>query len=303
MRHRLTWLAPAALALLLVPAPAPATVARDSRLFCWKATSPTTEVYLLGSIHLGKKEWYPLAKEIDGAFEKAKYLVLEADPAKADALQLQQLVFQHGLYTGDDSLSKHVPAETLKATLDLAASLGLPAASIEKMKPWFVAMTLAVVSIQKLGYSPEFGIDRHFSGRAKEKSKEILELESMEFQIKLLAGFANDVQAKYLAATVEESGRSREQMEKMVESWRKGDLAEFEKETVAKPREKRPDLAEFYRKMIDDRNEGMARKIEGYLKTKDIHFVVVGAAHLVGEKGIVKLLEKSGAKVEQIEAR
>jgi hypothetical protein len=51
--------------------------------------------------------------------------------------------------------------------------------------------------------------------------------------------------------------------------------------------------------MIDDRNDGMAKKIDGYLKTKDVHFVVAGAAHLMGEKGIVKLLEKAGYKVEQ----
>ena len=47
----------------------------------------------------------------------------------------------------------------------------------------------------------------------------------------------------------------------------------------------------------------MAKKVEGYLKTKDVHFVVAGAAHMVGEKGIVKLLEKAGHKVEQIEAK
>ena len=301
MRHRLIGLTLAGLALLLQPAPA--AVARGTKLFLWKATSPTTEVYLLGSIHLGKKEWYPLAKEIDGAFEKSKVLVLEADPAKADQVKLQQLVFQHGLYAGDDSLAKHVPAETLKATRDLAASLGIPAASLDKMRPWFVAMTLSVISIQKLGYSPEFGIDRVFAGRAKDQNKEVLELESMEFQIKLLAGFADDLQAKYLAATVDESAKSKEQMEKMVESWRNGDVGTFEKETIAKPREKHPELAEFHKKMIDDRNEGMAKTVEGYLKTKDVHFVVAGAAHMVGEKGIVKLLEKAGYKVEQMEAR
>jgi uncharacterized protein len=301
MRHRLIGLTLAGLALLLQPAPA--SVARGTKLFLWKATSPTTEVYLLGSIHLGKKEWYPLAKEIDGAFEKAKVLVLEADPAKADQLKLQQLVFQHGIYAGDDTLAKHLPAETLKAVNDLAATLGVPAGSFDKMKPWFVAMTLSVVQIQRLGYSPEFGIDRVFAGRAKEQSKEVLELESMEFQIKLLAGFGDDVQAKYLAATVEESGKSKEQMEKMVESWRTGDVAEFEKETIAKPRQKHPELAEFHRKMIDDRNEEMAKKVEGYLKTKDVHFVVAGAAHMVGDKGVVKLLEKAGYKVEQVEAK
>src|SRR5687768_9330145 len=65
MRRRLPWIVLTALALLLPSASAPASAERGSKLFLWKATSPTTEVYLFGSIHLGKQEFYPLAKEIE----------------------------------------------------------------------------------------------------------------------------------------------------------------------------------------------------------------------------------------------
>jgi uncharacterized protein YbaP (TraB family) len=300
MRSRL-WLALAGFALLVHPTSAPAA-ARGTKLFFWKATSPTTEVYLLGSIHLGKKEMYPLAKEIEGAFDKAKYLVLEADLTKVDNVKIQQMVFEKGIYGGEDSLGKHVPAETLKGVTDLAATLGIPAASIEKMRPWFLAMTLTLIGIQKLGYSPEFGIDKHFAEQAKDKGKEILEVESMEFQIKLLAGMSDDLQAKFLASTVEESANTKERMEKILESWMKGDLAVFDQEMIKKPREKHPEQAEFHVKMIDDRNAGMARKIGEYLKTKDVHFIVLGAAHMVGDQGIIRLLEKDGFKVEQVES-
>jgi uncharacterized protein len=44
----------------------------------------------------------------------------------------------------------------------------------------------------------------------------------------------------------------------------------------------------------------MVAKIEGYLKSKTGYFVVVGAGHLVGEKGIITLLQKKGYKVEQL---
>ena len=46
-------------------APAPAT----KKAIFWKVTSPTSTVYLLGSIHLGSKDMYPLPKEIEDAFE------------------------------------------------------------------------------------------------------------------------------------------------------------------------------------------------------------------------------------------
>ena len=44
----------------------------------------------------------------------------------------------------------------------------------------------------------------------------------------------------------------------------------------------------------------MAEKIEGYLKGKEEVFVVVGAAHLIGEKGILKLLGDKGYHMEQV---
>jgi uncharacterized protein YbaP (TraB family) len=301
MRRRLPWLALTGLALLFLPPTAPAAVERGSKLFLWKATSPTTEVYLFGSIHLGTKDFYPLAREIEAAFERSKYLVVEADETKLDVTKLQQLALEHGLYGPPDSLSKHASPETMKALGTLCENLGLPVASVEQMKPWLLAMTLSSLSLVKLGYSPDLGIDRHFSRAAKDK-KEILELESMEFQIKLLAGLSDELQTKFLELTVEEAGNAKDRMEKIVAAWKKGDAAAIDEEMLKKRAGKNAAQAEFQAKLIDERNVSMAKKIGEYLKTKDVHFVVVGAAHLIGEKGIVRLLEKDGFKVEQQEA-
>jgi uncharacterized protein YbaP (TraB family) len=43
----------------------------------------------------------------------------------------------------------------------------------------------------------------------------------------------------------------------------------------------------------------MAEKIKEYLSTNNTYFVVVGAAHLVGDKGIAKLMEKAGCSVRK----
>jgi uncharacterized protein YbaP (TraB family) len=54
------------------------------------------------------------------------------------------------------------------------------------------------------------------------------------------------------------------------------------------------------KKFVDDRNVAMTGKMEEYLKGKDPVFVVVGAAHIVGDKGIAKQLRDKGYKVEQL---
>ena len=49
------------------------------------------------------------------------------------------------------------------------------------------------------------------------------------------------------------------------------------------------------------RNLGMENKIEEYLNdTTKTYFVVAGAGHMVGDKGIISLLIAKGYKVKQL---
>jgi uncharacterized protein YbaP (TraB family) len=53
-------------------------------------------------------------------------------------------------------------------------------------------------------------------------------------------------------------------------------------------------------KLLDDRNVTMAARLDEYLKGKEPAFVVVGAAHIIGDKGLAKQLRDKGYKVEQV---
>jgi len=56
----------------------------------------------------------------------------------------------------------------------------------------------------------------------------------------------------------------------------------------------------IYEKLIYERNRNMVSKIEEFLRTKETYFVVVGAGHLVGKKGIIEMLRGKGYPVEQL---
>jgi uncharacterized protein YbaP (TraB family) len=61
-----------------------------------------------------------------------------------------------------------------------------------------------------------------------------------------------------------------------------------------------PRMSSIIDKLYNKRNEKMASKIQEYLKTKETYFVVVGAGHLVGSKGIIEILREKGYTVEQL---
>jgi len=79
---------------------------KPRRFLMWKAASPTTTVYLVGSIHLGDSSMYPLPKEAESAFAAAKVLAVEINIKNADQAKMVGLIQKYGLYTGDDSLRK-----------------------------------------------------------------------------------------------------------------------------------------------------------------------------------------------------
>jgi len=269
---------------------------KPRRFLMWKATSPTATVHLVGSIHVGDQGLYPLPAEVESAFTAAKVLVVEINIKNTDLARTAGLVQQKGMYGGEDSLSKHISRETSTALDDFCSKHNLPRAAIEQAKPWFVAVTVTALSWQQAGEDPKLGIDMHFLDESKPPQR-IDELETVESQLALLAEATEDEQRALLASSLKQSDKTKEMIKQIQAAYVSGDPAALEKimEEQAETGSKT-----LTKKFLDDRNVTMASKIEEYLKGKGQAFVVVGAAHIVGDKGIARMLRDRGYKVEQV---
>ena len=269
------------------------------KLFLWKVTSPTNTAYLLGSIHVATKDFYPLPAEIEKAYAASAALAVEVDLTKVDAAAMQAALMEKGTYPVGDSVAQHVPKETLAKMREYFDRKGMPGGALEQFRPWALSLTITMLEMQAMGYSAEHGIDKHFMDA--NDGKPIIELESADAQIELLSGFPEKLEAEFLGATLESMDDSKKLMGQMVQAWKTGDAALLERVTITDPLKQRPELKGVYAKMFDERNAKMAEKIEGFLKKREqSHFVVVGAGHLIGDKGILKLLAKKGYQVEQV---
>src|SRR4051794_13635579 len=269
------------------------------RLFFWKVTVASNTVYLLGSIHVGSEAFYPLADEIENAFADSKVLVVEVNTNKVDSSDLEAQLADKGMYEERDSLAKHVSGPTLQKVRAYFAAKGLPAEQMERFRPWALSMTITQLEMQSLGFKSELGVDKHFVD--KPGGRPVLELESAEAQMELLGGLDEKQEAALLVSTLDSASKTKALMRKTVAFWKTGDAAGMEKLLVTDPLRKQPDLRPVFAKLFDERNAKMAGKIDGYLKKPKMpYFVVVGAGHLIGNKGIVRLLERKGYKVEQV---
>ena len=269
---------------------------KPRRFLMWKATSPTTTVYLVGSIHLGDSSMYPLPKEVESAFAAAKVLAVEINIKNADQSKMIGLVQKYGLYTGDDSLTKHLPKDTQTALDDYCTRHNVPRMGMEQLKPWVVAVTIAAMAWQQAGEDPSLGIDMHFLDESKPPQR-IDELETMESQLSIFADATEEEQQSMLASTLKQGDKIKDIIKRTQAAYVAGDP-----DALQKIMEEQDDMGSksLEKKLLDDRNVFMTGKMEEYLKGKDSIFVVVGAAHIVGSKGIAKQLRDKGYKVDQV---
>ena len=267
---------------------------RPRRAFCrfstnrsWKASSPTTTVYLMGSIHVGDKSLYPLPEAVESAFAAARVLAVEINVKNVEQSKAVKLVQQYGMYSGEDSLLKHIPKETADALASFCEKNGFPIVAAEKMKPWLAAFTVIVFTIQKSGQDPMLGIDRHFLDEVKAPQR-IEEFETAEYQISIFASATEEEQLGLLYEALKKAPQSQERLKQLQDAYMGGDP-----EAISKlVREEETGPKSLMKKLIDDRNVAMTEKVDAYLKGKEPCFVVVGAGHIVGG-GLVRQFEQA----------
>lgn len=288
------WALLAGIIFSLLHQPTPEALAGQKH-FLWRVKSSKATVYLLGSIHLMKRESYPLPQVIEDAFAGADTLVVEAnvqDAGQMDAMQFLEGTF----YTGGDTIRQHVSAETYALLSKEAAALGLPMAAVDPQRPWVIGMTLTSLELMKAGYSPSHGIDMHFL--AKAGPRKITELEGLAFQLRLFSRFSDGEQEAFLLHTLRELRTLQSEADSIVRAWTQGDAASMQR--IMSKGLTDPHMISLYEKLLYERNSGMAAKIEGFLRSGGTCFVVVGAGHLVGSRGIIQLLRQRGYAIEQM---
>lgn len=270
---------------------------KEGKSFLWKVQYATNTAYLLGSIHVAKNDLYPLDEKIEKAFDGSNILAVEADINRTDLLQQLSLMGK-GLYPPDETSENHLSSGTFELIKQILADFGMDINLMKNCKPWFLAIQLENIVLLRLGFDPMAGIDMHFLQKA-EGAKKVVELESVEYQIDLFDSLTDKEQEALLLSTLADVKVIEQEINRIVEMWKMGDAQGLES-ILQKGLSAHPDTLSLYNKVLFERNKNMADKIEGFLKNENTYFVVVGAAHLVGEKGIVQILKERGYSCEQL---
>jgi uncharacterized protein len=265
----------------------------------WKVSDANNSLYLLGSFHMLKESDYPLAKATDMAFDDAEQMVFELSPEEMNNPALGQKMAQAAMRTDGKTLQQSVSAETWGKFEAYAKKNNMPVANFQGFEPWFVGLILNVTEMQKIGLNQAMGLDKHFMDRAAKAGKPAKGLETGDSQIAIFDGMSAKQQEQFLQDALSESAEMKTKIEELHTTWRNADdKTLFNKMAV----DMRKEYPELYESINPTRNKAWLPKLEAMLKDndKDDVLVIVGALHLVGEDGVVKMLGDKGYKIERI---
>jgi uncharacterized protein len=258
----------------------------------WKVTSPAGgTLYLGGSVHALRSIDYPLPPAYNRAFDASSRIVLEVAPKALSSSGTA--ITRAGTYPRGDSLKNHVDPRTYDYLRRVFALLKVPEQKFSRYRPWFLVLMLESPSLR--GLSGELGVDEFITQRAKTNGKPTFGLETAAEHYAVFSGLTDRQSEALLLVTFIPQAKPRGN-DYIMSAWRRGDVESLARSTA----EAYQEFPAFGYRILGARNRRWAPKIEGYLKSGQTYFVLVGAAHLGGSDGLLALLRARGYKVEQI---
>ncbi|NJK29986.1 MAG: TraB/GumN family protein [Acaryochloris sp. SU_5_25] len=268
---------------------------RPPKVFLWQVKSPRNTVYILGSIHLLKPSDYPLAQQINEAYDNAEKLVLEVDLGDLKSSQAQSIVLDKATAKDGKTLQDRLTPQTYELAKTKASEIGLPIEAFSGFEPWFFSLSLVTLKLQRLDFKTEHGVDQYFFNKATQDKKEILALETIEDQFNLFDNFSQGNQEKYIRQTIEELDTLETSFKKIVGAWKVGD----EKTLESLMFESFNDYPDLEDQIFGARNRKWMTTLEPLLQKEEDYLVIVGAGHLVGKDNVLQLLQAKGHRVQR----
>lgn len=259
----------------------------------WEISKPgQASSHLFGTIHSDDPGVLDLPVEVTRVFEASGRVVTELlMDADAIAYSGQAMLLPDG-----QLLSELAGSVLFTRTAAAMAARGIPEMVLERMKPWAAAVTLSVPP-------PRTGqqvLDVMLQQRALDAGKPVYGLETVQEQLGMFDAMPVGDQLLLLEDTVAGFGQIEALQAEMILAWQRRDLGEILAISDRAMKDSDPVLATgLMQRIIDDRNVRMAERMLPHLE-KGGAFVAVGALHLPGEAGILRLLEEKGYSLRPV---
>ncbi len=268
--------------------------AESQKGLLWQINKPgLTPSYVFGTIHSEDARVTQLPPIVRTRFEKASSASFEIMMDMPTMLKAAKAMF----FVGEQSLDKLIDKALYTQIVNALRQYQMPAFMVKTLKPWAVVVTLSTPP-NKTG---DF-LDLMLYQKAQQLQIPTYGLEKIEEQLAVFDDFSLDDQIRLLKDTLKNIKKMPALFDKMHELYLERDLTtllKFSIEEMRSDSDNLPLIDAFYKKVVDDRNIRMVKRMEKRLQEGNA-FIAIGALHLPGKKGMLKLLQDRGYSVSAI---
>ena len=253
--------------------------------------------YLFGTMHTADEEVTDLAPPVVDAFAQARSLSLEVIMTPEAQMSLGFAM----MLSDGRTLEQVVGPDLFQRAVTAGRPYGFGQDQFRLFKPWAVMTLLSLPPSEvKRQAAGEKALDHRLQEAATQRGLALHGLEQIEEQIAMFNDMAEDDQIAMLDATIAQSDQVEVMFEKMRAAYLDQNPALIFEMMQAQQTGVDPGLVEtFTERLLDARNERMAERMQPRLAEGGA-FVAVGALHLPGESGILKLLEGQGYQLTRL---
>jgi hypothetical protein len=250
--------------------------------------------YVFATMHATDPDVLRLPTPIARAFGGSTRLVLEL----VFTPEVEARLGESMLLTDGRRLSEIVGAELYSKLLRRAALYGIPAEHANRFRPWAAALIFSIpLEEMDRKAAGTIMLDRALQQSADARGVPVYGLETLDEQVAAFGDMSERDQVESLRLAIALNPELAVLFAEMKQAYLAGDLDRLHAMSVTMFSGRDAALgALFEKRFIDFRNERMVNRLALHVKRGGA-FVAVGALHLSGEKGILKLLENRGYTV------
>ena len=264
----------------------------------WEVTGEKLEhtSYIFGTIHLIGKDDFHLSTPTREALSKSEQITFEIDLEDMNDFSKMMPLLRNAFMKNDTTLSDLLSSEEYQLVEKHFQSLGLPLFFLQKIKPMFLSAfgsegTFGTENDSESVVSYEFELLKI----AQEAEKEIKGLETAEFQMSMFDSIPYKVQAQMLLETIRSGNGDQQEFDKMVELYKNQDIEGMQ----SLMKEDQNGIGNYEDMLLVNRNKNWIPIMEEMMMNRPTFFAV-GAGHLGGEWGVVKILRSKGYQLKPI---
>jgi len=285
--------------LFLVAAPLQAQQDKDAPLansLLWEVTGKGLEKpsYVFGTIHMIDREHYFLTDAAKQAFDKVYNVTFEIDMEEMTDLGTLMPLMMKAFMRGDTTLRDLLSEEKYTLVSNHFQEIGLPMMFVERIKPMFLSALASGDMSDPTAQQDIVSYEMELMEMAQEKEKEIMGLETAAYQMSMFDSIPYRVQADMLVASIQDQSGGSEQMERMIELYTTQNI-----EGMQSLMEEDQDVLDYQDLLLVTRNRNWIPVMEKRMADGP-SFFAVGAGHLAGTEGVLRLLIEAGYSIKPL---